>query len=897
MRLAGDAVNGPAPAAVGLTAGALIVAAVCGLPAGPVPARAGGGAASRMVAAAQPEAAESTETLVTRGFERLEARAFDEARVLLEDALARARREGARALEGRALWGLGDLADAQDDRPAAADWWRRAETTLRDAAAWGALADMQAAHALGAFGRRDFDRAGVWWREALAHYERAGDAGRQATVLRNLTFLPGGSRAESLSLLARALPLAEQAGDRATAGSIRHAVSDLRFAGGNLAAAWDELHAALALLEPGGPSTRLARARTSAGRLYRVLGRWEEAAAIQRENAAMLEQLGDLAGAAQALDAASRALMTGNRFDDAYALARGAQAMARRSGDTTQRVTSALRVAQALARLQRGAEALPELDAVAAGASTPSLRVAWHETRADVLWALGRAADAVAAMDEAPLSDTGALESRVFWHSRRASYLLAAGRHAEAAVASAHALALLDELSSTLVPDDVTKRQYFDRTRELVDLHVRLLVQVGRDQDAFEAAERGRARAFLDLLASRRSSATAAVAAGDPAGAGDEPSTPSPGVGRASGLADARAVAAAASAHLLSYWVAEDEVLIWVLSPDGRLRLSRSPLAQARLSALVRTATGPGADARRALRTLYRHLIAPVEASLPAAPGSLVTVVPHGPLFRLSFAGLLDERGRYLIERHAVHYAPSVGALRESPDTRTATPRAVLVADPDRPPVPSWERMAAWPRLPGARAEVRTLTSMFGPAAAEAVVGREATEPRLRQLLADASVVHFATHGAVSDQTPWASYLALTPEGPEAGSDGRLTAAELYDLRLRAELVVLAACRTASGPETGDGLTGLTRGFFAAGVPSVVASLWDLPDATAARMQPAFYRRWIGSRAPAAALRQAQLALIGDLRAGRVVADTVAGPIAIAEHPSVWAGLVVIGRP
>ena len=888
------------PAAARFAVACLAAGAVCVPLTGRLLARTDERGPAQATMAAPPATTALAEALITRGFEGLEARRFDEARALFDEALMRA---GTPALEGRALWGLGDLADAQGDLPAAADWWQRAATTLRDAAAWGALADMQAAHALKAYNQRDFDRAGAGWRDALEHYERAGDLSRQANVLRNLTFLPATTRPESLSLLQRAQRLADQAGDHATAGAVRHAVSDLRFAEGNLAAAWDELHAALALLEPGGPSTRLARARTSAGRLYRVLGRWEGAAAIQRENAVMLEQTGDLAGAAQALDAASRALMTGGRDDEAYALARSAQVMARRSGDTTRRVVSATRVAQTLVRLHRAEEALAEVDAVALDDKAGALRVSWYETRADALAALGRGADAVAAMDQAP-PERAALESRVFWHSRRAEYLLAAGRRDEAAAESALALALLDDLSSTILPDDVSKRQYFDRTRDLIDLHVRLLVRAGRAQDAFEAAEHGRARAFLDLLVSRRTSGPGPAAARARERADEEPSTPSPGVGRASGLTEARAVVAAQSAHLLSYWVLEDEVLIWVLSPDGHLRMARSVLAQAALSTLVRAASGAGVEARRAYRTLHRHLVAPVQAYLPATPGSLVTVIPHGPLFRLSFAGLVDTRGQYLVERHALHYAPSIGALHERPVVPRVRPgppttvrRAVFVADPERPPVPPWERMDAWPRLPGARAEVRSLTSMFRPGGAAAIVGREATEPRLRRLLPEASVLHFATHGAVSDSAPWMSYLALTPDGADAGSDGRLTAAELYDLRLEADLVVLAACRTASGPETGDGLTGLTRGFFAAGVPSVVASVWDLPDATAARMQPAFYRRWIASGAPAAALRRAQLALISDLRAGRVVAETPAGPIAIAEHPAVWAGLAVFGRP
>ena len=59
-----------------------------------------------------------------------------------------------------------------------------------------------------------------------------------------------------------------------------------------------------------------------------------------------------------------------------------------------------------------------------------------------------------------------------------------------------------------------------------------------------------------------------------------------------------------------------------------------------------------------AWRELYRTLIMPARKLLPEKTGDLLTVIPHGPLFRLSFAALLD-RDRYLIERYRLHYAPA----------------------------------------------------------------------------------------------------------------------------------------------------------------------------------------------------------------------------------------------
>jgi CHAT domain-containing protein len=61
--------------------------------------------------------------------------------------------------------------------------------------------------------------------------------------------------------------------------------------------------------------------------------------------------------------------------------------------------------------------------------------------------------------------------------------------------------------------------------------------------------------------------------------------------------------------------------------------------------------------------------------------------------------------------------------------------------------------------------------------------------------------------------------------------NGFVAAYELYKLKLGADLVVLSACQTALGEEIrGEGLVGLTRPFMYAGVPRIVASLWQVPD-------------------------------------------------------------------
>ena len=127
--------------------------------------------------------------------------------------------------------------------------------------------------------------------------------------------------------------------------------------------------------------------------------------------------------------------------------------------------------------------------------------------------------------------------------------------------------------------------------------------------------------------------------------------------------------------------------------------------------------------------------------------------------------------------------------------------------------------------------------------------------------------------------------------------DGRLTASEIYALPLTADLVVLSACRSASGKISSDGIADLSRAFIAAGAPSVVASLWEAADATTAILMKAFYRAYAAGEPKDRALRQAQLHLLRELRAGHVTVDVNGTRATLPEHPMFWAGFVLQGKP
>jgi CHAT domain-containing protein len=105
---------------------------------------------------------------------------------------------------------------------------------------------------------------------------------------------------------------------------------------------------------------------------------------------------------------------------------------------------------------------------------------------------------------------------------------------------------------------------------------------------------------------------------------------------------------------------------------------------------------------------------------------------------------------------------------------------------------------------------------------------------------------------------------------------------EVYQLRLDAALVTLSACQTALGKSiTGEGMIGLSRAFFYAGSNAVLASLWNVNDASTERLMRPFYQSLAKGGSIDESLRAAKLAMLRD--GGRL------------QHPYYWAAFVVTG--
>ncbi|HEY9809846.1 MAG TPA: CHAT domain-containing protein [Halomicronema sp.] len=421
--------------------------------------------------------------------------------------------------------------------------------------------------------------------------------------------------------------------------------------------------------------------------------------------------------------------------------------------------------------------------------------------------------------------------------------------------------------------NNLNKVLIFETQETTYDTLQEVLVKDNQINAALEITERGRARAFVELLAKGMSKEAS------------QPNIAPPNIEQI------KEVAKAQNSTLVSYSIMqqvadkegerkleESELYIWVVKPSGEVAFRRVDLSQKQSSLtesvlVMRQFLGVAGNSRtlagqrtnnikNQLQNLYQVLIEPVSDLLPKNPEERVTFIPHESLFLVPFAALQNQQGKYLIEEHTILTAPSIQVLDLTNDKRPeVSGKEVLVIG--NPMMPSIEFVPGFPRqqlapLPGAEVEAKEIARMFNTTA---LTGAVATKQEVLGKISGARIIHLATHGLLDDLDglglPGAIALA-----PGSGDEGLLTSNEIMELKLNAELVVLSACDTGRGTITSDGVIGLSRSFLSAGTPSVVVSLWAVPDNSTADLMKEFYREFQQNSDKAKALRGAMLRMI-----------------------------------
>jgi len=340
-------------------------------------------------------------------------------------------------------------------------------------------------------------------------------------------------------------------------------------------------------------------------------------------------------------------------------------------------------------------------------------------------------------------------------------------------------------------------------------------------------------------------------------------------------------------AAIVLYDVQPENTFAFVITRTGdRLDIATKKIAksqkslQSAIEQLARAIRRRDLGWSRRSRAVHDLVVRPIEANLSGRRELIV--IPDGPLWNVPFHALQRPSGELLVENTTISYAPSLTALTREPSRERKNDSLLAVGDPAIAPraLVALGGDAAFARLPDAAAEVAEIANFYPDDAFESLIGKRATESAFKEKAANYRVLHFATHG-ILDRSPLHSALLLS--GSET-DDGLLEAREIIDLPLTADLTVLSACDTGGGTFTpGEGIMGLSWAFMVAGCPTTVASHWQVGSSSTRQLMTHFYRALREQHLrPAAALRRAQLAMLGQKQ---------------YRHPLYWAGFVSIGAP
>ncbi|WP_185565103.1 CHAT domain-containing protein [Nostoc sp. 2RC] len=305
-------------------------------------------------------------------------------------------------------------------------------------------------------------------------------------------------------------------------------------------------------------------------------------------------------------------------------------------------------------------------------------------------------------------------------------------------------------------------------------------------------------------------------------------------------------------------------------------------------------------EQNRQLNQLYQLLIAPIQDLLPSVSQERVIFIPQGSLYFIPFAALKDSSGKYLIEKHTILTAPNLRALLLSSRNRerssSRSKYALIVGNPTMPTIKpdnaiSPQRLEP---LPGAANEAIEVAQLLKKKEfdVDLLTDNQADENRVTRRMRDARIIHLATHGIIDtgshipfpfeDLYPPKIASGAVALAPSKDEDGLLDAAEIIKMKLRkTDLVVLSACNTGRGPLTPGGVIGLPFSFSVAGVPSIVVSLWSVPDDSTAQLMTKFYGHLLNdpNTDKAQALRRAMLEMMQK------------NP----ENPKEWAAFTLVG--
>ena len=430
-------------------------------------------------------------------------------------------------------------------------------------------------------------------------------------------------------------------------------------------------------------------------------------------------------------------------------------------------------------------------------------------------------------------------------------------------------LALFEQQRSQ-IREEENRNSFFEAEQSVYDIAVEYEYARHDNVAALRHAEAAHSRSLLDAIQSGVRIESAATG-------------PEIAFGRVSTPADLEFVRQHLPPQLrvLMYTVLPGKLLIWNISHDEFSVVAKELRADVLandvntfVDALTKEHSSSSASTSALAAKLFDTLLDPVVKTMRA--GDVLCVIPDKVLHRLPFAALRSpDNGKYLVEDHAIFYAPSLSVLwhcSEAAQKRTPSGDGTVLSIGN----PSFD-LKAHPDLPllsSAETEAREVAELYAPSRLR--LTRDASKDRILREMSSAAVIHFAGHYVIDGSSPLLSKMLL------AGGD--ISALEIVSRRLdHTNLVVLSACQTGIDRYyESEGAVGLARAFIVAGVPLVVASQWAVDSDATSRLMIDFHRNRRSGLDTFESLRKAQVAMLH-------ASDTA------YTAPYYWAGFLCAG--
>ena len=251
---------------------------------------------------------------------------------------------------------------------------------------------------------------------------------------------------------------------------------------------------------------------------------------------------------------------------------------------------------------------------------------------------------------------------------------------------------------------------------------------------------------------------------------------------------------------------------------------------------------------------VYKTIIAPVADYLDEPE---IIIVPDRLFYKVPFAALEEESGKYLAESFRIRIVPSLTTLKliqDSPPDYHSQTGVLIVGDPHVGDVLYKGILQQISRLSFANKEAKMIGKLFGT---QPLLGKQATKQAVLQNIHSVSLIHFACHGNAERGEILLAPPSLSDRKPAPEEDYLLTMENISKVQLRAKLVVLSCCHSAKGQTSAEGVVGIARAFLGSGARSVLAALWAIEDEATEQFMSRFYENLVRGKSASESLQQA----------------------------------------